>query len=224
MTDYEDETGTPPVHIISPSRLSFEGPKAPLFQALAEARKHYLSLTADSTADVQLKGGGGYKHAYADLDTVIKALTPGWLAAGLAVIQALDGDNVVTIVAKDESCLTVSCPMPAYDTPQQLGSASTYIKRYQLKSIFVVNDSEDDDGNTASGNKAQVTRKEPTAPKAQAVSMPKAIADEVTQTAKDKGLSGEQFRKVVFEQTGNAWKDCSELDAKKVLAALVLLP
>lgn len=202
------------------SRLTFEGPKGPLFKAMAEARKHYLSLTADSNADVQLKGGGGYKHSYADLDTVIKALTPGWNEAGLAVMQFLDGDFVTTVVAKDESSLTILCPIPGYDTPQQMGSGTTYIRRYQLKAVFCVNDSEDDDANTAQGNKATVSKREPSAPRPQASSIPKQLSDDVVAAAKANNLTKDEFAKLVYEQTGNAWKDCDEADARKLLGVL----
>lgn len=205
-----------------PSRLSFEGPKGPLFKAMAEARKHYLSLTADSNADVQLKGGGGYKHSYADLDTVIKALTPGWNEAGLAVMQFLDGDFVTTVVAKDDSSLTILCPIPEYDTPQQMGSGTTYIRRYQLKAVFCVNDSEDDDANTAQGNKATVSKREPSAPRPQGKVTPE-LAAKVTAEAKAKGLDGSQFAKLVFAHTGDAWKDCNDVQAEKVLKELQAL-
>ncbi len=205
------------------ARLYYEGPKAPLFKALAEARKHFTSLNANATADVQMKSGGKYHFSYAPLDVVLEALQPGLVAAGLAVMQPFDGDVMYTIVAFEGSSMTVETPLPQWATPQDLGSLLTYIRRYQLKGIFGVADSEDDDGNTASGNKAQVTRKEPSAPKPRA-NMSKERADEVTATAKDKGMSGEQFAKLVYEQTGNKWKDCDDLDAAKVLAALVLLP
>lgn len=203
-----------------PSRLTFDGPKGPLFKAMAEARKHYLSLTADSNADVQLKGEGGYKHSYADLDTVIKALTPGWNEAGLAVMQFLDGDFVTTVVAKDDSSLTILCPIPCYDTPQQMGSGTTYIRRYQLKAVFCVNDSEDDDANTAQGNKATVSKREPSAPRPQASAIPKQLSDDVVAAAKENGLDAKAFSKLVYEQTGNAWKDCDEQDARKLLGVL----
>ncbi len=219
----DDNQAVPPTEYTAekpPSRLTFEGSKGPLFKAMAEARKHYLSLTADSNADVQLKGGGGYKHSYADLDTVIKALTPGWNEAGLAVMQFLDGDFVTTVVAKDDSSLTILCPIPGYDTPQQMGSGTTYIRRYQLKAVFCVNDSEDDDANGAQGNKATVSKREPTAPRPQASAIPKPLADDVVAAAKENGLDAKAFAKLVYEQTGNAWKDCDEADARKLLGVL----
>jgi hypothetical protein len=222
MTDpnFEDITSINYAPAPIASRLMFEGPKAPLFKALAGARQHFLSLTADSSADVQLKGGGGYKHSYADLDTVIKALTPGWIAAGLAVMQFIDGDQVITVVAFEDSSVTISCPVPGYDTPQQMGSGTTYIRRYQLKAVFCVNDSEDDDGNNASGNKAQVTRREPTAPRAATSKLPPELSAAVVEAAKTNELGREEFRELVFKQTGKAWKDCDEADAKKLLAVL----
>lgn len=204
-----------------PIRSSFEGKKAPLFKALAEARKHYLSLTADSEADVQLKGGGGYKHAYADLNTVIKALTPGWLAANLAVVQMVDGDDLITVVGVEDSSLTIACPIPRYDTPQQMGSAITYIRRYQLKAVFCVNDSEDDDGNAASGNKAQVTRKEPTiAPRTAVIKLSPELSAQVIAKAKEIGMSGQELSEAAKKHAGKPWKDCDDSDAAKLLAVL----
>ena len=209
---------------LPPARLTYDGPKGPLFKALAEARKHFTSLSASATADVTMKSGGKYQFSYAPLDVVLEALQPGLVAAGIAILQPFDGDVMYTIVAFEGSSMTVETPLPNWNTPQELGSLLTYIRRYQLKGIFGVADSEDDDGNTASGNKAQVTRKEPTvAPKAKSV-VSKERSDEVTATAKEKGLSGEQFAKLVYEHTGNKWKDCDDNDAVKVLAALVLLP
>lgn len=220
----EFDAALPVPEKLPPARLTYDGPKGPLFKAMAEARKHFTSLSANATADVQMKSGGKYQFSYAPLDTVLDALQPGLVAAGLAVMQPFDGDVMYTIVAFEGSSMTVETPLPQWSTPQDLGSLLTYIRRYQLKGIFGVADSEDDNGNTASGNKAQVTRKEPTvAPKSKSA-MSKERADEVTATAKEKGMTGEQFAKLVYEHTGNKWKDCDDLDAAKVLAALVLLP
>lgn len=217
MTDFTDQAP-----LYAPlSRVVFEGPKAPLFKALAEARKHYLSLTADSNADVQLKGGGGYKHSYADLDTVIKALTPGWLAAGIAVMQFIDGDSVVTVAGVGDSSITVSCPLPGYETPQQMGSGATYIRRYQLKAVFCVNDSEDDDGNSASGNKATVTRREPSVPKPTAKSaIPEELRNKVTTAAKAAELDKTAFLALALEHAGKTWPEYNEAEANALLAKL----
>jgi len=213
------------VQVPAIQRLTYEGPKAPLFKALAEARKHFGQLTTDAKADVSKDGKYLYSFKYAPLNVVLAALEPGLTAAGLALMQPFDGDTMYTIVAFEGSSMTVETPLPEWSTPQQLGSLLTYIRRYQIKGLFAVADEEDDDGNEASGNKAQVTRKEPTAPKpAHSTDLSKATQEDVIATAKAKGLDGSGLAKIVYERTGQKWKDCSELDAKKVLAALVLLP
>ncbi len=220
--DTHDTISPPP----PAQRLSFEGPKAPLFKAMAEARQHYLSLTADSNADVQLKGGGGYKHSYADLDTVIKALTPGWVATGLAVMQFLDGDFVTTMVAKDDSSLTIQCPIPGYDTPQQMGSGTTYIRRYQLKAVFCVNDSEDDDANVAQGNKATVTKREPSvsAPPKEANKLDAKLTQMCIDSAKNAGLDKAQFADAARKINPGGFNAFSPADANKFLEQMAAAP
>lgn len=217
--------GTDPIELpsVQPSRLKFDGPKGPLFKALAEARKHFGSLSASATADVKIsaaKGGGGYQFKYAPLDVVLDALAPGLQAAGLALLQPFDGDVLYTIVACGESSMTVETPLPNWDTPQALGSLLTYLRRYQVKGIFGVADSEDDDGNAASGNQATISRKEPTTSQPTGPSIPKPLADEVTAEAKRNDLGKTEFYALVKKQVGKAWADCDEADARKLLGVL----
>lgn len=207
-----------------PTRLVYDGPKGPLFKALAEARKHFTSLSASATADVkisQAKGGGSYKFSYAPLDVVLDALQPGLIAAGLALLQPFDGDVMYTIVAFEGSSLTVETPLPIWATPQELGSLLTYLRRYQIKGIFGVADSEDDDGNAASGNQAQVTRKEPTvAPKPSTSKLSPELSAKVVAKAKELGLNGEEFGEAVRKHTGKLWKECGDVEAEKLLTVL----
>lgn len=199
-------------------RLVFDGPKAPLFKALAEARKHFTSLSSSATADVVMKSGGKYQFSYAPLDVVLDALQPGLTAAGLALLQPFDGDAMFTIIAFEGSSLTVETPLPSWSTPQELGSLLTYLRRYQLKGIFGVADSEDDDGNAASGNRDQVKRKEPTvAPKAAA---PSETKEAVVNKAKELGLSSGEFAAMVKEHAQKLWKDCGDAEARKLLTVL----
>lgn len=221
MTDsiFPGDESLPTQPPILPSRLSFDGPKGPLFAAMAEARKHFTSLSASATADVQMKSGGKYQFSYAPLDVVLEALAPGLQAAGLALMQPFDGDLMYTIVACGGSSMTVETPLPSWVTPQELGSLLTYLRRYQIKGLFGVADSEDDDGNAASGNKVAVTRKEPTTAQ-KGPSIPKPLADSVIEAAKANDLGGEELATLVFKQTGKKWRDCDEIDAKKVLGVL----
>ena len=69
------------------ARLTYDGPKAPLFKALAEARKHFGKLTTDAKADVTSREGKFlYSFKYAPLNVVLEALEPGLQAAGLAFV------------------------------------------------------------------------------------------------------------------------------------------
>lgn len=211
-----EEMTTTPV-----SRLSFDGPKGPLFKALAEARKHFQPLSTDATADVKNKEGKQlYKFKYAPLDGVIAALEPGLNAAGICLSQPFDGDVLYTIVACGDSSMTVETPLPSWSTPQELGSLLTYLRRYQIKGIFGVADSEDDDGNAASGTVATVTRKEPAAPKATGKVSPE-LSAKVVEASKAAGLGGDDFRKLVYQTCdGKKWSECTDADAEKLLVEL----
>lgn len=218
VTDRHNELGTPHV----PSRLTFDGPKGPLFKALAEARKHFGSLGASATADVQMKSGGKYQFSYAPLDVVLDALAPGLTAAGIALMQPFDGDAMYTIIAFEGSSMTIETPLPNWTTPQELGSLLTYLRRYQIKGVFGVADSEDDDGNAASGNKAQVQRKEPTAPAKKTSGVTKETTEEVYAAAKAREMARQDFLAFAVETCGKPWVEFAEVDAKKLLAALVM--
>jgi hypothetical protein len=214
-----EQTDTPDTIDPSP-RISYDGPKGPLFKAMAEARKHFGSLSASATADVQMKSGGKYQFSYAPLDVVLAALEPGLQAAGIALLQPFDGDILYTIVAFGDSSLTVETPLPNWTTPQELGSLLTYLRRYQIKGIFGVADSEDDDGNQASGNRAEVTRRQPSAPKAQGPAIPEELRKEVSSAARANELGQAEFYALVRKQTGKDWPACDEVDARKVLGVL----
>lgn len=205
----------------SVSRITFDGPKGPLFKAMAEARKHFTPLGSSATADVQMKSGGKYQFSYAPLDVVLEALDPGLQAAGLAISQPFDGDVMYTIVACGESSMTIETPLPSWTTPQELGSLLTYLRRYQLKGVFGVADSEDDDGNAASGNKAQVTRKQPSAPAPD--SLPPEAQEargKVTSLAKELGLGKSEFYAAVKKATGKGWDECGAAECAEILKVL----
>ena len=222
MTEQTDTSPDP----VPASRITYDGPRGPLFKAMAEARKHFGSLSAEATADVHGVSKSGkafdYKFSYAPLDVVLGAIDPGLQAAGIALLQPFDGDILYTIVACGESSLTVETPLPSWTTPQELGSLLTYLRRYQIKGIFGVADSEDDDGNQASGNKAEVSRKQPSAPKPSGPNVPKEVIDEVFAAGKEKGLGKQEFYARAKSVCGKDWLEFTEGDAKKLLADLVM--
>jgi len=97
-----------------------------------------------------------FKSKYADLASVWEACRGPLTANGLSVSQlpAVDGMRVtLTTVLMHESGQFISQDLTmtaAANTPQAVGSALTYARRYALASIVGVAQA-DDDGNAASG-------------------------------------------------------------------------
>jgi hypothetical protein len=107
-----------------------------------------------------------FKSKYADLASVWDACRGPLSDNGLAVIQLTESDDsgvfVVTTLAHSSgqwirSRLRLT---PKDDTPQAMGSAITYGRRYGLASMVGVAQV-DDDANAASGRPAGVTKVDP---------------------------------------------------------------
>ena len=107
-----------------------------------------------------------FKSSYADLASVTEAIKGPLTSHGFSWPQTIamdDGMVVVTTHLRRKGVeLTSVLPMPIGDkaTPQQVGSAITYARRYALSALVGVAP-EDDDGNAASeggGGKVQRPR------------------------------------------------------------------
>lgn len=149
--------------------VQFVGDIGSLFQALAIAQGEFSTIVKDSTAKVQGKDGKqGYDFDYAGLDVVLSAVRPALARNGLAVTQVFSGmgTHITTILAYGQTgaYIRVSCELPEWKGAQGLGSALTYLKRYQLLGLLGVAPSDDDDGNAAMGNQASITPRTRQAP------------------------------------------------------------
>jgi len=122
-------------------------------------------LKASSNINAVKKGADNpfFNSKYADLATVMEEIKPALTEAGIAVIQrpvaGLEGcASLETIVVHESgeffSAGVISVPVGGKKDAQAYGSAITYARRYSLCSIFGV-PQVDDDGNEASGNRAQ---------------------------------------------------------------------
>lgn len=134
--------------------------------ALAKAQAEMGRVLRDKTAKVQTKTGGSYSFDYADLASVLDVVKAALSKNGIAVIQAagIEGDkvHVETRLAHAsgewiESTLAIK---PDDLSPQKIGSAVTYARRYALSAMVGVASEEDDDGNAAEGNHATTTRRQ----------------------------------------------------------------
>lgn len=125
-----------------------------LLKALAEAKKNFTDVEK-GTANTFLK------TKYASLLDIMKAVTPALdkhsllIVQGSSVVPGLDGTNVTTALYHTPSGQHIKCVGRAKgkgDSPQEVGSAITYLRRYGVLSMLgLVPVESDDDGNLASG-------------------------------------------------------------------------
>ena len=107
-----------------------------------------------------------FKSKYAPLSEVINATKPLLSKHGLSILQSPSGDGehiIITTLLMHSSGewiegepLVLKADKP---TAQGAGSAITYGRRYALSAILGIASEEDDDGNSATGNKAKTTDK-----------------------------------------------------------------
>lgn len=97
------------------------------------------------------KNAQSHHSKYADLNAILSTVEPVLLENGLLLIQPIQGNSVCTqIVDVDSGAMLESCmDLPQGITPQQMGSAITYYRRYTLQSALSLQ-AVDDDGASAS--------------------------------------------------------------------------
>ncbi len=102
-----------------------------------------------------------FKSKYADINAILAEVKPILTAHGLLLTQGLvirHGKNTIKTVISDGSQEATSDMVLAdVNDPQKLGACITYFRRYALQSLLAL-EAEDDDGNTASGKPAQVSK------------------------------------------------------------------
>lgn len=101
-----------------------------------------------------------FKNKYADLQEIIECVRKPLLDAGLTFTQKImraEGDTypiTLQTILTDGKTSEVLAEFPVSGgTPQAIGSAITYAKRYSLAAAFGLAADEDDDGNAASDRK-----------------------------------------------------------------------
>lgn len=97
-----------------------------------------------------------FKSKYADLAAIRDAVTPSLAKNGLSIVQMTGEDNGKLIVKtrllhSSGQWLQSDYPITNdLNSPQKMGSALTYARRYSLAAICGIASEEDDDGNEAS--------------------------------------------------------------------------
>jgi hypothetical protein len=133
--------------------LSFSTPCGAVAKAYVAAKGKIGRIVADLTGNVKTEKAN-YSYKYADLASVIAAVSPAFQENGLAVLQGVSTDarpdhlTVETMLLHESGeWIRSSLSMrPAQNTPQGLGSTITYARRYALLAMAGVAPEEDDDG------------------------------------------------------------------------------
>lgn len=90
-----------------------------------------------------------FKSSYATLPQILGEVKPILNELGLTLLQPINNGNVSTeIYDGKEKIAESSIKLPEVVSPQQLGSAITYFRRYTLASLLAL-EIDDEDANTA---------------------------------------------------------------------------
>ena len=100
-----------------------------------------------------------YNNNYSDLNEIVETLNPILEKHNLLLVQPLNDNKVISTIIDVETQEQVqsSLQLPIDLSPQKIGSAITYYRRYTLQSLLALL-SEDDDGNKAE-NKSEIDKK-----------------------------------------------------------------
>jgi hypothetical protein len=127
---------------------------AELAAALVKARPTFKTVTKGHTATVA-STKGTYKYTYSTLDDLYDATVAALSACGLVTLQNIettrDGVSVSTLLMHSSGQFLHfdAVSLPSGSTPQSVGSAITYARRYSLQAALGLAAEEDDDGQAA---------------------------------------------------------------------------
>ena len=85
-----------------------------------------------------------FKNTYASLAQIIGEVKPTLSECLLVLTQPIDDKGIHTVISYNNESVIASIPMPTGLTPQQLGSAITYFRRYTLAALLALEIDDDD--------------------------------------------------------------------------------
>lgn len=199
---------------------------AKLAAAYCKAHAALSNPLKDATAQIS----AGRAYHYAQLSSVIDHCRPTLAKCGLAITQHLNGEpgilRVTTILLHDSGeylSSDATIALPPNCTPQQLGSATTYLRRYGYQAVLGLAAEDDDDGAAASvpttTKPAAQAKSAPTAPPADVPT--KTVTTTITDVAVKEGeREGRKWK--LYRITVDTGKTCSTFDTKIGDLALTL--
>lgn len=130
--------------------------------ALAAFQENLPSIGKGSRAEVPTKNGGKYSYTYAALPDILEATLPALTKQGLSFTATPDVTEHGFVLRyalihvgghRESGCYPL--PSPASSSPQQIGSAITYGRRYCFTAVTGIAPDEDDDGQTAADARSE---------------------------------------------------------------------
>jgi len=126
-----------------------------IYEKLLDAQQEIGAITKS-------KDNPFFKSRYADINVILAEVKPILNKNGLLLTQALvtrpdtgkSGIETSIIDVESEKGLHYFVELPQGATPQQVGSAVTYFRRYALQSLLAL-EAQDDDANLASGKEVK---------------------------------------------------------------------
>jgi hypothetical protein len=171
---------------------------------LAKARLDYKALHKSKTAK-----SPAFSYKYATLDDVYDCIGPALSKQGVAIVhQVTWQENVMLLITKlvhtSGQFFGAVMPLPTLTKMQEIGSALTYGKRYQVTGLAAISADDDDDGAAATAGaddkpkkgKAQKPDPETT------VTVQPSEAQAYISAAKAKGMTNEQAKILMVQITG----------------------
>jgi len=123
---------------------------AALAASLAKAQGEFTAIAKNRNVKITMKSGGEFKFKYADLDAIIESTRPALSKNGLAIIQPIIDDKLLTIITHSSGeFIESSMPLPARigEDPKQYGAHISYLRRYAYQSLVCVMADDDLDSN-----------------------------------------------------------------------------
>lgn len=138
-----------------------------LAAALAAFQAEIPTIVKGNTASIPTKSGGSYKYQYADLTDVTAKVLPVLAFHGLSFTAAPTFDDAgrfvlqYALLHESGDKIAGAYPLPTNGTPQEIGSAITYARRYALTAVTGVAPGGDDDDAAAAQQAHQAPRPRP---------------------------------------------------------------
>jgi len=207
--------------------------------ALAKARAEIKNPVKNKTVRVTPREGKAYSYSYAELPSVLDAITGPLANNGLVIVETISREENHLILHTRlvhssgqwiEGAYPIFCDMTK---PQVIGGALTYARRYATSAIINIASDEDDDASTTHGEDYSIAPKNGNGQKPFPNGNPDVKYTKTTATtpraamATDNNAFYVKLQKEIDElktkDEGRAWKAMRELDLQERVSPEAML-